>query len=85
MLFSSYIDKTPNAFTSTSFKRHYNTIVDEPNTKKSSDIFYHKPSTADTKELIDQYKDNVFLNPSDCVYENFKNFSPQKMSFTLNI
>ena len=70
VLFSTFINKIPNAFTCTSFKRRYNTIVDERYTKKMSDIFFYLPSTTDRKESINLYKDNVLLNAINCVYKN---------------
>ena len=85
VLFSTSKDKIPNAFASATFKRHYNTIADESDTKKMSRFFFYILSTTDRKESINKYKDNVLLNPIDFVYENFKNFSHKKMNFNLNI
>ena len=74
VLFSSSKERRPTAFTCTTFRKHYEKIVDERYTRKSSNVFFYLPSTTDRKESINQYKNNVSLNPIDCDYENFKNF-----------
>ena len=69
-LFCVAKDRIPNAFTLTAFKKHYIMIVDERHTKEKSDLIYYLLSIVDRKESINQYRDNIILNPIDCRYEN---------------
>lgn len=39
------------------------------------------PTTTDRKGLINQYLEQVSLTPVDCLYENFKEFSPSNKDF----
>ena len=75
VLFCSAKDRIPNAFTSTAFKKHYYMIIDGRHTKQKSDLFYNFSSTTNRKRSINQYMENVNLNPIDCLYQNFKKYS----------
>lgn len=56
-------------------------IVDVRHTKQKSDLFYYLSSTTDRKESSNQYKDKVYLNTSNCCYENFKNYLSNQSKF----
>ena len=71
----------PNAFISTAFRKHLSETINESNREKSSKLFFFLPSTTDRKEKINQYLNNVSLIPTDCIYENFKQYALKDKDF----
>ena len=52
--------------------------------KEFSTLFYYIPFTTDIKEKINQFKENVKLNPIDCSHEFLNSFSSdESFSFWL--
>ena len=67
VLYSVSKERIPNAFVSTYFKKHFREIIDERrHNEEFSVLFYYLPSVTDRKEEINQFRDNVNLNPIDC-------------------
>ena len=56
VLFSYSKQQIPDAFISTSFKKHFNEIMNERRNEDSSSLFYFLPSISDRKETINQWK-----------------------------
>ena len=71
----------PDAFISTSFKKHFNEIINEKRTEDSSSLFYHLPSISDRKEAINQWKNNPSLVPIDFNIDFIESFSSQNEKF----
>ena len=65
ILYSHSKQQIPNAFISTSFKKHFNEIRNEKRNEDSSSLFFFLPSISDRKEVINQWKKNPSLNPID--------------------
>ena len=79
VLYSSSKQKLPDAFISTSFKKHYNEIINERREKEDfSMLFYYLPSVTDRKEDINQHRNNVNLSHVDCLISFIKSFSKKK-------
>ena len=78
---SSSKERIPNAFSCTAFRKHYKKILDERNFKKKSDMFFFLLCTTDRKELMNEFKENVSLNPIDTEFENFRDFHQEKKNF----
>ena len=78
VLYSYSKQQIPDAFISTSFKRHFNEIVNEKKDEVSSDLFYYLPSISDRKESINQWKDNPSLSPIDFALDFIESFSEQQ-------
>ena len=76
--------KIPDAFISTSFKKHYSEIMNERREKEDfSTLFYYLPSITDRKEDINQHRNNVNLSPVDCSIPFIESFSKNKEQFNL--
>ena len=59
--------KIPDAFVSTTFKKHYSEIINERREKDEfSSLFYYLPSITDRKEEVNEHHGNVNLSPVDC-------------------
>ena len=57
VLYSYSKQQIPDAFISTSFKKHFNEIINEKkDDENSSSLFYFLPSISDRKESINQWK-----------------------------
>ena len=69
----------PDAFVSTSFKKHFNEIMNEKRDENSSSLFYFLPSITDRKETINQWKNNTSLTSIGLTID-FK-FSSEKQKF----
>ena len=82
ILYSYSKQQIPDAFTSTSFNKHYSEIMNERDSEDFSKFFYYLPSISDRKEAINQWKDNPSLNPFDVSYDFIQSFSPsEEVSF----
>ena len=69
-LYSYAKERIPNAVTSMCFKKDYFEILNECSDKEeSSTLFYYLPSATNRKGKINQFKENVNLNPTDCSLE----------------
>ena len=68
VLFSYSKQQIPDAFISTSFKKHFNEIMNEIRNEDSSSLFYFLPSISDRKETINQWKNNPSLVPIEFYY-----------------
>ena len=78
----------PNIFQGTAFKKHVPFLIDSKGSESSSKMFFFLPSTTDRKEKINRWVNNVDLHPIDCLYDDFKNYTPEnlqiaKMEFNL--
>ena len=78
VLYSYSKEQIPNAFISTSFKRHFNEIVNEKKDEVSSNLFYYLPSISDREESINQWKNNPSLSPVDFTLDFIESFSLQQ-------
>ena len=65
----------PDAFISTSFKKHFSEIINEKRDENSSSLFYYLPSITDRKETINQWKNNPSLVPIDLTIDFIESFS----------
>ena len=82
VLYSAAKNRIPNAIISTYFKKHCHEILNERRyNEESSSLLFYLPSITDRKEKINQFKDNVNLNPTDCSLEFLKNSSSDKVGF----
>ena len=82
VLYSSSKQKIPDAFISTSFKKHYSENMNERREKEDfSTLFYYLPFITDRKEDINQRRNNVNLSPVDCSISFIKSFSKNKEKF----
>ena len=80
-MFSYSKQQIPDAFISTTFKKHFNEIINEKRTEDSSSLFYFLPSISDRKETINQSKNNPSLVPIDFSIAFIESFSPQNEKF----
>ena len=71
----------PDTFISTSFKKHFNEIMNEKKNESFSTLFYYLPSISDRKEAINQWKNNPSLTPVDFTLDFIKSFSSQQDEF----
>ena len=78
VLYSYSKQQIPDAFISTSFKRHFQEVLNEKKGENYSEMFYYLPSITDRKEEINQYKSNVSLVPTDVTLEFINSFSNEK-------
>ena len=82
VLYSYSKQQIPDAFISTSFKKHFNEIINEKkDDENSSSLFYFLPSISDRKESINQWKDNPSLVPIDLTINFIQTFSSQNEKF----
>ena len=81
VLFSYSKQQIPDAFISTSFKKHFNEIMNERRNEDSSSLFYFLPSISDRKETINQWKNNPSLVPIDFTIDFIESFSTQNEKF----
>ena len=82
ILYSAAKDRIPSAIISTCFKNHYHEIMnDRQHIEESSGLLFYLPSITDCKEVINQFCENVNLNPIDCSFELMRIFSPSKFEF----
>ena len=81
VLFSYSKQQIPDAFISTSFKKHFNEIMNEKRNEDSSSLFYFLPSISDRKETINQWKNNPSLVPIDFTIDFIESFSTQNEKF----
>ena len=65
VLYSYAKQQIPDTFITTSFKRHFQEVVNEKKGETCSEMFYYLPSISDRKEEINQHKSNVSLVPID--------------------
>ena len=69
-------EKIPNTFVSTCFKKLFRENIDERrHNEEFSGLFYYLPSITDQKDKINQFRDNVNLNPVDCALDQLNSFS----------
>ena len=86
VLYSFAKQQIPDAFISTSFKKHFTEVMNEKKNENYSNMFYYLPSISDRKESINQYKDNVSLVPMDVTIDFINTFSSEKQfSFQPNL
>ena len=81
VLFSYSKQQIPDAFISTSFKKHFNEIMNEKRNENSPSLFYFLPSISDRKETINQWKNNPSLVPIDFTIDFIESFSIQNEKF----
>ena len=82
VLYSYSKQQIPDAFISTSFKKHFNEIINEKkDDENSSSLFYFLPSISDRKESINQWKNNPSLVPIDLTINFIQTFSSQNKKF----
>ena len=81
VLYSYSKQQIPDAFISTSFKKHFNEIVNEKRNEDSSSLFYFLPSISDRKETINQWKNNPLLTPIDFSIDFIESFASQGETF----
>ena len=67
-----------NIFQGTAFKKHVLFLIEFKGTECSSKLFFFLPSTTDRKEKINRWVNNVNLHPINCLYDDFKNYAPQR-------
>lgn len=85
IFYSSIKDKIPNALIGTAFKKHMQEITNECSVETYSKVFFYLPSTTDRRESINHYMENVNVNPINCWYESFKDYSPTEEDFLPNL
>ena len=73
VLYSAGKDIILNAIISTCFKKHFH--------EGSYGLFFYLLPIRDRKEKINQYRENVNLNPIDCFLELMSSISPDKVNF----
>ena len=78
VLYSYSKQQIPDTFITTSFKKHFQEVVNEKKGEGYSEMFYYLPSISDRKEEINQYKSNVSLVPTDVTLEFINSFSTEK-------
>ena len=79
VLYSSSKQKIPDAFISTSFKKHYSEIMNESReTEDFSTLFYYLPSITDRKEDTNQHRNKVNISPVDFSISFIESFSKNK-------
>ena len=78
ILYSYSKQQIPDAFISTSFKKHFNEITNEKRDENSSSLFYFLSSITDRKETINQWKNNTSLTPIDLTIDFIESFSEDK-------
>ena len=84
VLYSSLKQEIPDAFISTSFKKHYSEIMNDRRAKVDfSTLFHYLPSIMDRKENINQHCNNVNLSTVDCSISFMESFSKKKEKFNL--
>ena len=82
ILYSTSKQKIPDAFVSTSFKKHFAEVMNEKrNIEEQSSLFYYLPSTTDRKESVNKWMGNVNLLPVDFDLNFIESFSPKKEKF----
>ena len=81
VLYSYSKQQIPDAFVSTSFRKHFNEIVNEKTADESSSLFYFLPSISDRKESINQWKNNPLLTPIDFDIKFIESFGTQGEKF----
>ena len=81
VLYSYSKQQIPDAFISTSFRRHFNKIMNEKRNEDSSSLFFFLPSISDRKETINQWKNNPLLTPIDFTIDFIESFSSQNEKF----
>ena len=77
VLCASMKQPLPNIFQGTPFKKHVPFLIDAKGSESSSKMFLFLPSITDRKEKINRWVNNVNLHPIDCLYDDFKNYTPQ--------
>ena len=85
ILYSFSKQQIPDAFISTSFKKHFNEIMNEKRNEESSSLFFFLPSVSDRKETINQWKNNPCLTPIDFNIDFIESFSSQNEKFQPNL
>ena len=85
ILYSFSKQQIPDAFISTSFKKHFNEIMNEKRNEESSSLFFFLPSVSDRKETINQWKNNPCLTPIDINIDFIEIFSSQNEKFQPNL
>ena len=81
ILYSYSKQQIPDAFISTTFKKHFNEIMNEKRDENSSTLFYFLPSISDRKEAINQWKNNPSLVSIDFNIDFIESFSKQQEKF----
>ena len=85
ILYSLSKQQIPDAFISTSFKKHFNEIMNEKRNEESSSLFFFLPSVSDRTETINQWKNNPCLTPIDFNIDLIESFSSQNEKFQPNL
>ena len=86
ILYSDSKQQIPDAFVLTSFKKHYNEIINEKKENEdSSSLFFYLPTITDRKEEINQWKNNPSHAPIYFSISFIESFSTQKVKFQPNL
>ena len=86
ILYSYSKQRIPDAFVSTSFRKHYNEIINEKKENEDSSLlFFYLPTITNRKEQINQRKNNPSLTPFDFSISFIESFSTQKVKFQSNL
>ena len=82
ILYSTSKQKIPDAFVSTSFKKHFHEVLNEKrDSENSSQLFFYLLSITDRKESINKWMGNVNLTPIDFDLNFIESFSTSKQKF----
>ena len=82
VLYAAAKERIPNAIVSICFKKHIHEIMNERrHNEQTSSLFFYLPSITNRKEKINQFRDNVNLNPIDDSFGFLNSFSPDKADF----
>ena len=77
VLYSAAKGRIPNSFVSMCFKKQFPEVTEErQHGEKFSTLFFYLPSTTDCKEKINEFRDNVSLNPINCSLDFLNSFLP---------
>ena len=85
ILYSFSKQQIPDAFISTSFKKHFNEILNEKRNEEWSTLFFFLTSITDRKETINHWKNNPHLTPIDFNISFIESFSSQNEKFQPNL
>ena len=85
VLYSYSKNKIPDAFFSTTFKKHSEIRNEKKDNQDSSSLFFFLRSITDRKKSINQWLGHVNLVPIDLTIEFIKSYSSKKKKFKLHL